>query len=211
MCWIILRLYLMICCKLRIHGLWNVPPQGGVIIASNHIGAGDPPFVGTCLNRELFYLAKKELFRNIFLRILIRNLNAIPVNRSILDQKALQASKEALQRGYGLILFPEGTRSRSGELRKGKPGVGLLARKALVPVVPAYIENSRGFAGLLFSNRRLEVTFGEPISREWIESLPENNSGYRAIAEEVMARIQNLSTAARARSAGTLVEQTQKV
>lgn len=188
-CWHILRFYLRVFCKLKISGIENVPMRGGIIIASNHISAGDPPFVGASVKRELYFLAKKELFRNFLLRKLITALNSIPVDRSILDQKAIQTAQEALGRGYGLILFPEGTRSKTGELRRGKPGIGLLARRALVPIVPAYIENSRGFARLVFSRKRLRVTFGEPIFPQWIESIPDNADGYRAISEEVMRRI----------------------
>jgi len=188
-CWIFIRFYLVVFCKLKIRGIENVPKTGGVIIASNHIGAGDPFFVGTCINRELYFLAKKELFVNPLIRFIIRTLNAIPVDRSILDQKALEASESALRNGYGLIMFPEGTRSRNDELKRGKPGVGLLARRAEVPVVPVYIENTRGFHKLILSSKRMEVTFGEPVAADWIAGLSPDKIGYRAISEEIMRRI----------------------
>lgn len=193
-CWLILRVYMRVFCKLKIEGVENVPKQGGVIVASNHIGAADPPFIGTCVNREFHFLAKKELFRNFFLRTLITNLNSIPVDRAVLDQRALRTAEEALKKGYGLILFPEGTRSRSGELAKGKPGVGLLARRALVPIIPASIENSKGFATLFLSSRRLRVRFGEPLGIDLLASYPDDNDGYRAITEVVMARIRQLGS-----------------
>ncbi len=179
-------------CKLKIEGVENVPKKGGVIVASNHIGAADPPFIGTCVNREFHFLAKKELFRNFFLRTLITNLNSIPVDRAVLDQRALRTAEDALRKGYGLILFPEGTRSRSGELAKGKPGVGLLARRTMVPIVPASIENSKGFATLLLSSRRLRVRFGEPLGTDLLAAYPDDNDGYRAITEVLMTRIRNL-------------------
>ena len=191
-CWLILRVYLRLLCKLEIKGIENVPKSGGVIIASNHISAGDPFFVGTCVKRELHYLAKKELFTNFFLGAFLRNVNAIPVNRSILDQRALQTAEEALRRGQGLILFPEGTRSRSSELKKGKPGVGLLARQTQTSIVPTYIENSRGFATLIFSKRRLKVRFGKPLDVGWVMSFTNDKEGYRAITEALMKRIDDL-------------------
>jgi 1-acyl-sn-glycerol-3-phosphate acyltransferase len=194
LCWLILRVYLRLFCKLKIDGVENVPLTGAVIIAANHIGAADPPIVGTCVKRELYFLAKKELFKGIFMRTLISNLNSIPVNRSILDQRALQAAEDALRRGYGLILFPEGTRSRTGELRKGKPGVGLLARRVMVPIIPAYVENSRGFLTLVFKWKRLKVRFGEPLDINWIASFPDDKEGYRAITEQLMSRIARLSS-----------------
>jgi 1-acyl-sn-glycerol-3-phosphate acyltransferase len=191
-CWTILRLYLKLFCKLQIVGAGNVPQSGGVIVASNHIAGGDPPFVGACIKRESYFLAKRELFRNFFLRNLIGSLNAIPVDRSTLDRGALQAAGQALGTGHVLVLFPEGTRSKTGELRKGKPGIGLLARKAVVPIVPARIENSKGFMKLIFTEKRLRVTFGRPISTEWIESEPDSNDGYRRIAERAMSSIAEL-------------------
>ncbi len=193
-CWLILRVYMRVFCKLKIEGVENVPKKGGVIVASNHIGAADPPFIGTSVNREFHFLAKKELFKNFFLRTLITNLNSIPVDRTVLDQRALRTAEEALRKGYGLILFPEGTRSRSGVLAKGKPGVGLLARRAMVPIVPANIENSRGFATLLLSSKRLRIRFGEPLDIDQIAAYPDDNDGYRAITEIVMTRIRQLGS-----------------
>jgi len=137
-------------------------------------------------------MAKKELFKNSVIRVIISNLNAFPVDRAVLDQKALKMAGDALNAGYGLIVFPEGTRSKTGELKKGKPGVGLLARKLVVPVVPAYIENSRGFWSIPFSTRRIKVSFGEPISSSSVSEFPDSNDGYRALSEELMTRIGKL-------------------
>jgi len=192
-CWLILRFYMRVFCRLKIEGAENVPRQGGVIVAANHVGAADPPFIGTCVNREFHFLAKKELFKNFFLRTLIENLNSIPVDRGVLDKGTLLAAEGALEKGYGLILFPEGTRSKNGELGKGKPGVGYLARRAMVPIVPAFIENSRGFITLLFKRKRLSVRFGVPLEMELIGSYADDKDGYRAITKEVMARIEHLS------------------
>lgn len=191
-CWIILRVFMKIYCRLRIYGIENIPKSGGVIIASNHIAAADPPFVGTAVNRELYFLAKKELFRNVLLRTLITSLNAIPVDRGVFDRNALDRAESILSGGYGLILFPEGTRSRTGKLGKGKPGIGMLARKAMVPIVPAYIENSRGFAKIPFSSKRLTISFGPPISPVILAGFPDNKEGYRAIVENVMDGVKRL-------------------
>lgn len=190
--WTLLRVFLRLYCRIKIVGAANVPRQGGIILASNHIGAGDPFFVGTCVRREFKFMAKQELFRNFFVGNLIERLNAFPVNRGILDPKALQTAYDTLHVGYGLILFPEGTRSKTGELRKGKPGVGLLARRVMVPIVPAYIENSRGFWGIPFSLRRMKVIFGEPIPSARVEGFPDTNDGYRALSEELMLKIGEL-------------------
>lgn len=191
-CWIVIRSFLVLYCRLRINGKENVPSEGGIIIASNHIAAGDPPFVGSSLQREVYYLAKRELFQNPLLRTLIKNLNAIPVNRGVFDLNALARSEEILQKGFGLILFPEGTRSKTGELGRGRPGIGMLARHAMVPIVPTYIQNSKRFLRLPFIGKRLIVSFGKPLSKEWLSKTPDDKEGYRAIVREVMERIRFL-------------------
>lgn len=194
-CHTALFIFLKVYCRMKTFGLDNVPQKGGVIIASNHIAGGDPPFIGGGIKRESYFLAKKELFENFFLRNLIGNLNSIPVDRSVLDQRAIEAAEKALKNGNVLILFPEGTRSKTGELGKGKPGIGLLARRAVVPIVPAYIQNSKGFLRLPFTGRRLLIKYGSPIDAAWIGSIPDTKDGYRRIAEEVMTRIKALGKA----------------
>jgi 1-acyl-sn-glycerol-3-phosphate acyltransferase len=195
--WSLLRVFLRVYCRIKITGAKKVPRKGGFILASNHIGAGDPFFVGTCVTREFKFMAKQELFKNPIIGNLISWLNAFPVNRGILDPKALQTAYDTLHAGYGLILFPEGTRSKTGELGKGKPGVGLLARRMLVPIVPAYIENSRGFSSIPISLRRMKVIFGDPIPSSRIEEFLDTNDGYRALSEDLMQKIGELQKAMR--------------
>jgi 1-acyl-sn-glycerol-3-phosphate acyltransferase len=201
-CWLIARIYFRIFCRLEIIGEENIPKTGAVIIAANHLSAADPPIVSISVKREVYFLAKKELFNNFLLRNLITNLNSIPVNRGILDRRALGAAEEALKRGYGLILFPEGTRSKTGDLRKGKPGVGLLARRYLVPIVPTFIENSPGFWKLIFMGKRLKVRFGELFDTESIGTFSDDNDGYRSIAENLMTKIAILANSEKAKKAG---------
>lgn len=191
-CWFLIRSFLVLYCRLQVKGKENIPSDGGMIIASNHIAAGDPPFVGSSLEREVYFLAKRELFRNPLLGTLIKNVNAIPVNRGVFDRKALGRSEEILRKGFGLVLFPEGTRSKTGELGRGKPGVGMLARHAMVPIVPAYIKNSNRFLRLPFTGKRLTISFGEPLTPEWLSKISEDKEGFRAIVREVMKRIRLL-------------------
>lgn len=192
LCWSLVRIFLILYCRLRTAGMENIPVEGGFILACNHIAAGDPPFLGAALKREMYFLAKKELFENPLLGLLIRNLNAIPVDRGVFDRNALAISRQKLQAGFGLILFPEGTRSRTGRLGRGKPGVGMLALEVGVPVVPARIENSRKFLRLPFTGKRLVMKFGSPMTTESIARFKNNKEGYRAFVQELMERIATL-------------------
>jgi 1-acyl-sn-glycerol-3-phosphate acyltransferase len=190
--WLVVRGFMILFCRLKRIGVDNIPKTGPFILASNHISAVDPPFLGSSVNRQLFFMAKKELFGQFILGPLIKRLNALPVNRGIFDRNALQMSMEILRNGDGLIMFPEGTRSKTGELGKGKPGIGLLARSAIVPIVPSYIHNSKGFYKVLLTGKRLLIAFGEPVSAEWIKTVKDEKSGYRDIAAGVMERIKKL-------------------
>lgn len=191
-CWLLVRVFMIAFCRLKIIGIENVPRTGPFILASNHISAVDPPFIGSSINRQMFFMAKKELFKNFILGPVIKRLNSLPVNRGIFDRNALQISTGILKSGGGLIMFPEGTRSRTGELGKGKPGIGMLARTTIVPIVPAYIHNSKDFYKILLTGRRLIIVFGEPLGVGWIKGVDDGKEGYRQISAEVMGRIEKL-------------------
>ena len=116
-------------------GVEHVPKSGGVIIASNHVAYVDPPFLGAVAPRELFYLAKAELFSNALFGWLLDKCNTIPIARGAFDRRAIRRAVKLLKDGKALLLFPEGTRSRSGRFLEPKLGVGKIALEAGVPVV----------------------------------------------------------------------------
>ena len=161
-------------------------------MAPNHSATGDPPLIGSCINRELYFMAKKELFKNFFLGNLIKLFNAFPVNRAIIDKEAMGRAANVLKSGYGLTMFPEGTRSKTGELGEAKPGIGILARQSLTPILPVYAENTKGTLKLFFSKKRMTVHIGELIAADWIAGIEDGNDGYRRIASEVLNRIRSL-------------------
>lgn len=164
-----------------------------MIIASNHVAAADPFIMGSAVPRELSFMAKKELFDIPVEGWLIKKLNAFPVDRFGLDLAAIKKSIEALESGRVLVMFPEGTRSKDGKLQDGKIGVGMLARKAGVPIVPVYIENSKKAWFNFITGKRFTVKFGDPITADWIKAQDNSKIGYKSIADEVMCRIAELS------------------
>ncbi|HAM35602.1 MAG TPA: 1-acyl-sn-glycerol-3-phosphate acyltransferase [Elusimicrobia bacterium] len=147
--------------RLQVSGLENIPRQGAVILACNHVSNADPPLVGCAAYpvRSLRYLAKVELFRVPVLGWLLRRGGAIALDRGRADVAAVRASLEVLSRGRCLLLFPEGTRSKSGRPGRPKSGVGFLSGKAGVPVIPTRVVNTRRFLRL----SPLEVRFGKPL------------------------------------------------
>lgn len=180
--------------------------SGPQILASNHVSNADPLVVGWAAARELHFLAKEELFRaSRLFEWLIRSWNAWPVRRGIADATAVRHCVEVLERGNTLVLFPEGKRSKSGAMAEFKPGVGMLALAAGVPVVPTLIHGlDRSWLSYLvdrdFVARRertrpkgcpeIEVRFGEPVHPG---EFGRSRAGYEAFTRVVENRVRGLA------------------
>ena len=121
--------------RLRVRGLSNLPKEGPFIIASNHLDWTDIPLIALPMRRKVVYMAKEEYFSSR-LAWLVRFLGAFPVKRGEADRQALRAGEEQLKKGNILVIFPEGTRSRTRTLAMGHSGIGLVALRSGVPVVP---------------------------------------------------------------------------
>ncbi|MCK4547087.1 MAG: (d)CMP kinase [Candidatus Eisenbacteria sp.] len=174
----------------------HVPWPGGCIVACNHVSFWDPPIVGMAVRRESHYLAKKQLFRNRFFGWFISSLNAVPIDRERIDRQGLKMAQDLLRSGCLLLVFPEGTRQKTGCLGKALPGVGLIAVGAGVPVVPAYISGTLGFWRNFFRRGRLCVRFGEAVSPGSVCMDQGRVAAARWLSDHVMERIGQLKSAA---------------
>ncbi len=179
--------------RVRRAGEHNIPDSGGVIIASNHKAFFDPPLLSVASKRELYFLAKKELFKIKVLGWLIKRLNAIPISRGTFDREGLKRAGDILKKGKALVLFPEGKRIRNGTFGEPKLGVGKIALEAKVPIVPAYIFGSNFFFRSILKNKRVCVNFGPPIHPEWLKKIPKDKNGYKMVVQEIMERIKSLA------------------
>ncbi len=126
--------------KTRCYGVRNVPREGGVLLVSNHQSYMDPVLVTMALPREGNYMARDTLFHNRLFSLLIRSVNAFPVRRNEADIGAIKETLRRLKNGRLVLLFPEGTRTPDGRIGPMLPGVGAIAKKARVPIVPALID-----------------------------------------------------------------------
>lgn len=174
----------------RIRGKANIPLKGACIFASNHNSNLDPFLIGIVPKREVYFFAKKELFKHPVIGWLMRQWHAFPADRSRADIGALKTAIRYLRNGHPLVFFPEGTRGGIQTNGKAFPGVGFLASKAQVPVVPVYIDGSEKCMppGSKFPKRHwITVTFGSPIF------FPESAS-YEDISSAVMRRIGELQS-----------------
>lgn len=171
-------------------------PTQHYLFASNHISYFDPPAVSITLPREVHFVAKDSLFKIWWLGRVIRFLNAFPIKRGVFDREAMSAALALLESGQSLLIFPEGGRIAGGELGSARSGVGYLAIRSGVPVVPCYVEGTDRLRDCLIRKSRVRVIHGKPI-RIPVGLLDEYRSQddraiYRRHSDMVMAAIQAL-------------------
>ncbi|HEX7077553.1 MAG TPA: (d)CMP kinase [Candidatus Eisenbacteria bacterium] len=136
------RYFSRIFLRLRLEGFDRVPRSGPLIVACNHISFWDPPLVGSNFPRILHFLAKAELFQNKVFGAMLRGYNSIPIQRGPQARSGLRGAEEALNRGGAVLIFPEGTRNKSGALLSPRAGIGRLAAITRAPVLPVRITGS---------------------------------------------------------------------
>ncbi|MFO7952397.1 MAG: lysophospholipid acyltransferase family protein [Bacillota bacterium] len=137
LCVIFIKLFF----RLKIHGAENIPGRKPFIVCSNHLNWIDPVVVGVAIpgRYQVHFMAKKELFSNFIFAFTLRCLGAFPLNRQDADYAAIRKAYQVLQNGQVLGLFPEGSRSKTGKLKKAYNGTALIAVRSGVPLLPVAI------------------------------------------------------------------------
>lgn len=128
--------------RFRSYGSQRMPQAGPVLVCSNHQSHLDPVLVGLVFGRRLNFVARKSLFDITLLGMLIEFLDAIPIDRDGMGLAGIKESIRRLRRGEAVLIFPEGTRSRGGELGKLKPGFCALARRTKASLLPVAIDGA---------------------------------------------------------------------
>ena len=188
---LIARVYFRTFYDFKVEGLENIPKTGALIIAGNHLSNADPPAIGSFagLVRDSRFVAKKELFSVPGLGWFFRRSGYIPVDRArtIGDFGALKEVVRALEQGQSVVMFPEGTRSKTGKPQKPKSGIGFLVYKTGAPVLPVRVEGTFGWPWV----RKIRVKFGTVIHLEKDPAL-EPKAQYKQFANEVMEAINSI-------------------
>jgi 1-acyl-sn-glycerol-3-phosphate acyltransferase len=186
----------------KVEGLQHIPTSGPVILASNHLAVMDS-FYLPLVRRRITFLAKSEYFTGTGIkgwlsRWFFTSVGQVPIDRTDADsaQAALNTAKRVLDRGKVLGMYPEGTRSPDGRLYKGKTGLARLALQTQVPVIPVAmigtdVVNPPGTTRLRFG--RVTVRFGKPIDFSRFEGLVGNRFIERAVTDEVIYELMELS------------------
>ena len=173
----------------KINGKENVPDDGPYIICSNHLSNCDPVFLAITQKRQIYYMAKIELFKNPVMGWLYRHLGAFPVQRGAGDGKAINEAENIVRDGKLLGIFIEGTRSKTGELGRAHAGAILIAHQTNTPITPCCITPRTGF---FTPFKKTKVMFGEPITCEELGVKEGTNREYREAAKKVMEIIADM-------------------
>jgi 1-acyl-sn-glycerol-3-phosphate acyltransferase len=200
--WTCFRLFYRFYFGWRVFHPERVPLIGPVILASNHASYLDPPLVGAGLERDINYLARESLFRFPIMGAVLRSWNSVPVDREGGGAAGLRAILDRLKAGGGIILFPEGTRSRDGKLQPARSGIGLTVIKSTAPVIPVRVFGTYEAYGrhMKFPRpfRRVAVKYGKPMFFAELRAEAKMCSKvrlkeiYQQIADEIMAAIAKL-------------------
>lgn len=188
--WVIVSALRVFFFPLKVYGQKNIPKKGTFIFASNHRSHLDPVLIPICCTRRISFLAKDSLFKNIFLGWYLKQLEAFPIRREASDVGAIKEVMRRLKSNFPVLMFPEGTRVREGEKSEVQAGVGFIAAKSGLPVVPVYIRGTDKVfpPGSRKVNRcPVSVRFGEPIK------FTKSNLPYLKIAREIMDKIDDLA------------------
>lgn len=186
------KLLARVCFSLRVVHPERMIESGPLILAVNHASFFDPPLAGICSRRGVYYLARKTLLKWPFFGPLFPAMNVIPVERDGNDMSALREVIKKIKEGNGVVLFPEGTRSKDGNIQPARAGIGLVIAKTGAPVLPMRIFGS--YDAFPKNSKRLHfpqitVVLGEPVVFSREETAAATRETYQILSDRVMAAI----------------------
>jgi 1-acyl-sn-glycerol-3-phosphate acyltransferase len=184
-------IFLKVFYRFEVIGSENIPEEGGVIVAANHVSYLDPPVIGTALKRHVTFMAREGLFKIPLFGAFVRTFS-FPVRRGRPQPSTIKEAVKRLKRGELIVMFPEGGRSIDGRLLDAKRGVGVIAAISRMPVVPACIkgtENALPVSAKFLRPAKIKVKFGKPLV---INKEETDKEIQEMICKEIMEEIKKL-------------------
>lgn len=176
--------------NIKFEGLENIKEKGGFVLCCNHRTLLDPVFIVVGIKkRKLRFMAKQELFKNRIFGAFLESLGAFPVNRGKGDMGAVKKAEKVIEKKHIILIFPEGTRSKTGKLLRGKTGAAHIACDTGADIVPAAI----CYKGKLSFRKKVTVCFGKPLENSELNFKEETKSeDCRRVTSLVMEKIADI-------------------
>jgi 1-acyl-sn-glycerol-3-phosphate acyltransferase len=191
--------------RIRVFGREHVPADGGVLVVSNHQSHLDPVLVGLACDRRLNFVARDTLFGFPPFRWLINSLDAIPIDREGIGLGGLKESLRRLKSSEMLLIFPEGTRTRDGDVGELKAGFIALARRANAPLLPVAVDGSFDSwprKNVLPQPALIHIVFGPPLRPQ--EMGQQDDAALLAEVDRRIRHCHQLARESRKRAVGDL-------
>ena len=191
--WVLRRVFQTVC-RIDIDELKKLPRSGPLILVGNHINFLEAPVILPHLNNpNVTGLAKRETWKNPLFHFLFNQWGGIPIDRGVVDREAFRLSVSALQQGKILAVAPEGTRSKSGQLLRGKPGIVALALRSQAPLIPICFYGYENFWSNMKHLRRSDfhIRVGKPFCIKLEGGTPDKDAR-QVITDEIMYKIAEL-------------------
>lgn len=169
--------------------------NNGLILCSNHLSSLDPIIMCAYFPRPIYFISKIELFQNRFLRSFFGFFNSFPINRYGFGRNSINNAVKVLKHGNVLGIFPEGTRSGSGDIGEARKGIGFISYLSNAPILPMAIYNSKKVSREKKNKSmflKIKIIFGETINTEHIISKYPKKEAVEKISDTVMNNIKDL-------------------
>lgn len=182
----ILNILFRLVYRIEVNGKDNIPKEGRLVVCPNHLHVFDPIIISMVFPRQIFWMAKKQIFENKIVAYLLRKLGVFPVDREESDLSAIKNSLKVLKKEGVLGIFPEGTRVKEMNIENAKPGVSLISVKSQSKVLPVYIEGSYK----IFS--KITVYFGKPMEFSDNDNKKLTTEDYRLFSKNILHSIYSI-------------------